>query len=78
MTSTSIQYRVVVAKGDERIDGSDDAAVIVTVARSVVAADGFDPTVAFMRGELKAVGHTGVLFDALSSGRCRDALVNLA
>ena len=52
----SVQYRVVVAKKDERVDGPDDADIVVTVPLDDAAADDFDPTVAFMRGKLKAAG----------------------
>lgn len=71
----SVQYRVVVGKKDERIDGPDDADVVVTVALADTATD---PTVAFMTGRLKAVGHTGRLFDVLSSGEAAEALRRLA
>ncbi|MFT5025822.1 MAG: hypothetical protein ACI9CV_000574, partial [Ilumatobacter sp.] len=64
----SVQYRVVVAKKDERIDGPDDADIVITVAVVDAAADDFDPTVAFMRGKLKAAGHTGQILDLLKSG----------
>jgi hypothetical protein len=70
----SVQYRVVVAKRDERIDGPDDAAVVVTVPLVDAAAEGFDPTVAYMRGVLKAVGDTGLVLDALRSGDAREAI----
>ncbi|MDA2945133.1 MAG: hypothetical protein O2925_04020 [Actinomycetota bacterium] len=73
-----IQYRLVIGKGDERVSGSDAAAVVVTVPLSVVAADGFDPTAEYMRGRLKAAGHTGVLFAALADGSACTELVRLA
>jgi hypothetical protein len=73
----SVQYRVVVAKRDERIDGPDDAAVVVTVPLVDAAAEGFDPTVAYMRGVLKAVGDTGLVLDALRSGDAREAISRL-
>lgn len=65
---SSVQYRVVVAKKDERVEGPDDADIVVTVAVVDAAADGFDPTVAFMRGKLKASGHTGDILELLKSG----------
>jgi hypothetical protein len=71
----SVQYRVVVGKKDERIDGPDDADVVVTVPLVDAAAPGFDPTVAFMRGVLKASGHTGMVLDVLKSG---DAAIAIA
>lgn len=61
----SLQVRVAYGKKDERVHGPDDADVVVTVAAADAA---LDPTVAFMQGRLKATGHTGRLFDALSSG----------
>lgn len=70
----SIQVRVAYGKKDERVHGPDDADVVITVA----AADaGLDPTVAFMQGKLKATGHTGRLFEALSSGEVASALAEL-
>ena len=55
----SVRYVVVVAKKDERVDGPDDAEIVITVPLVDAAADDFDPAVAFMRGKLKAVGRTG-------------------
>lgn len=74
----SVQYRVVVGKGDERVDGPDDAEVVVTVPLDVAAADDFEADVEYMRGRLKATGHTGELLDALKSGAADDALAHLA
>ena len=73
----SVQYRVVVAKKDERTDGPDDADVVVTVPLADAAAEGFDPTVAYMRGVLKATGHTGLVLDVLKSGAAADAIGRL-
>ncbi len=73
----SVQYRVIVAKKDERVDGPADADAVVSVPLVEAAADGFDPTVAFMRGALKASGHTGVVLDALKSGAAADAISRL-
>ena len=73
----SVQYRVVVAKKDERIDGPDDADVVFTVPLVDAAADDFDATVAFMRGKLKAAGHTGTILDELKSGRAQSAITTL-
>lgn len=70
-----IQYRVVVAKKDERVEGPDDAPTVVTVP----LADALDdPAVAFMQGRLKSTGPTGPLFDALRSGEAAAALARLA
>lgn len=73
----SVQYRVVVSKSDQRIDGPDDADVVVIVPLDDAAADGFDPAVAYMRGVLKASGHTGVLLDELKSGAAASAIARL-
>ena len=54
----SVQYRVVFGKKDEVVEGPDDADVVVTTARRR-RRRGFDPTVAYMQGKLKAAGHTG-------------------
>lgn len=64
----SAQFRVVVAKKDERVSGPDDAGVIVTVPLDIAADPGFDPSVAFMRGALKASGDTGVIIELLTDG----------
>ena len=73
----SVQYRVVVAKKDERVEGPDDADAVVTVPIAAATADGFDPTVAYMRGVLKASGHTGVVLDVLKSGDAAAAIGRL-
>jgi len=75
---TTVQYRVVVAKKDERVEGPDDADVVVTVPLAAAAADGFDPTVAYMRGVLKAAGHTGEILELLKSGAAATAISALA
>jgi hypothetical protein len=75
---TSVQYRIVVAKRDERAEGPDDADLVLTVPLDVVRADGFDATVAFMQGRLKSAGPTGPLFDLLRSGEADAALTKLA
>lgn len=75
---TSVQYRVVVAKGDERVEGPDDAQVVVTVPLGVATEPGFRPDVEFMRGRLKASGHTGVLLEALTSGAAAATITRLA
>ena len=65
----SVQYRVVLGKKDERVEGPDDADVVVTAPFDVVSSDGFDATVEFMRGRVKASGHTGRLLEMLEVGR---------
>lgn len=75
---TTVQYRVVVGKRDELVEGPDDADVVVTVPLAEVLAAGFDPAVAYMQGRLKSTGSTGALFDLLRSGAAADALSRLA
>lgn len=75
--SPTVQYRVVVAKKDERTTGPDDADIVITVPLVDAAADDFDPTVAFMRGKLKAAGHTGAILDELRSGSAASAIAGI-
>jgi hypothetical protein len=75
---TAVQYRVVVAKKDERVDGPDDAELVVTAPIDVVTAADFDAAVAFMRGKLKSTGPTGPLLDLLRSGEAATRLSSLA
>jgi hypothetical protein len=75
---TTVQYRVIVGKKDELVDGPDDADVVITVPLTDVLGGGFDPTVAYMQGKLKSSGSTGALFDLLRSGAAADALTRLA
>jgi len=74
----SVQFRVVVAKKDERVDGAVDADVVLSTPLDVAAADDFDATVEFMRGRLKATGHTGQILDVLKSGTATETLKRLA
>ena len=74
----SVQYRLVVAKNDERVDGPDDADIVVTAPIEVVTADGFDATVEFMRGKLKATGHAGEVLALLHVGAADEAFTRLA
>lgn len=78
MMNAALQYRLVVAKKDERTEGPDDAEVVVTAPLDVVTADGFDATVEFMRGKVKAAGHTGAVLEALRSGEATAAFSRLA
>jgi hypothetical protein len=73
----SVQYRVVVTKKDERIEGPDDADVVIMVPLVDAAATDFDPTVAYMRGVLKASGRTSAALDALKSGAAAEAIGRL-
>lgn len=75
MSTGTIQFRLVVGKKDERVDGPDDAVTVATIALADAA---LDPSVAFMRGKLKITGPTGPLFDALSSGRAAEIIGRLA
>ena len=74
----TVQYRVVVAKRDERVDGPDDADLVLTVPVTVAQEPGFDATVEFMRGRLKAAGPSGSLFELLRSGEATTELSRLA
>lgn len=78
MSDARLQYRVAVTKKDERVEGPDDADVVVTVPLSAVTADGFDATVAYMQGVLKSTGPTGPLLAALRDGRVDAAVTRLA
>jgi hypothetical protein len=78
MSERSVQYRVVVSKQDERVDGPDDASLVVTIPLAEAQDDAFDATVSFMRGRLKCTGSTGALFDVLRSGAAADAIRRLA
>ena len=73
----SVQYRVEVTKKDVRSDGPDGADVVFTVPLAVAAEPGFDATVEFMRGRLKAAGHTGDVLTLLKSGAATAALTAL-
>lgn len=74
----TVQYRLVVAKKDERVEGPDGADIVVTVPVATATADDFDATVEYMRGMLKASGHTGELLDLLKSGEVDAAFSRLA
>lgn len=74
----TVQYRVVVAKKDELVDGPDDAEIVLSVPIAVATADGFDATVEFMRGRLKAAGHAGAVLELLKSGEASTAISRLA
>jgi hypothetical protein len=73
--SPTVQYRVVVGKKDERVEGPDGAAVVITVP---LADADRDPAIAFMQGRLKASGHTGELFRLFRSGEAAVALRRIA
>jgi hypothetical protein len=73
----SIRCVVAVARSDERAEGPEDASVVVTVPLVVASEDGFSATVEYMRGRLKAKGHTGELLDALADGTIDDIVRRL-
>lgn len=75
MTNAVIQYRVAKAKKEEIVEGPDDAAVVVAIAAADLP---LGANVAYMRGKLKATGHTGVLLRALASGEIDNALSAIA
>lgn len=75
MSVSDIQFRLVVGKKDERVEGPDSAATIATIN---IADAGLDPSVAFMRGKLKITGPTGPLFAALSNGEAALVISRLA
>ena len=68
---TTFQVRIGSGKTTTRVDGPDDAEIVVTVAPSAVD---LDPSVAFMRGSLKTTGPTGPFLDALADGRIAAAI----
>jgi hypothetical protein len=74
----SVQYRVVVAKKDERVEGPDDAEIVVSVPAAVASEADFDAAVEFMRGRLKATGHSGRVLELLKSDTATSALSRLA
>ena len=78
VSDVSVQYRVVVAKKDERVEGPDDAELVITIPLADAQHDSFDATVAYMRGRLKSTGSTGKLFELLRSGEAAEALKRLA
>ena len=78
MSDVSVQYRVIVGKKDERVEGPDDAELVITIPLAEARDEAFDATVAYMRGRLKSTGSTGALFDLLRSGEAAVALKRLA
>ncbi len=75
MTKALIQYRVTKGKKEEIVEGPDDASVVVTIAAADLE---LGANVAYMRGKLKATGHSGVLLRALASGEVDGALSAIA
>jgi hypothetical protein len=75
VTARTVQYRVAVRKGEERVEGPDDADAVVTCVLADAAAD---PTLGYVRGAIKVAGSTGAWFDALRSGEAARALSRLA
>jgi hypothetical protein len=70
----TVQVRLAFSKREERVDGPDDADVVVTIG---VADAAVEPAVAYMQGKLKATGHTGRLIEALQSGEIAAAVARL-
>ncbi len=70
----TIQFRLVMGKGDERVFGPDDADTVATIAKAEAT---MDLLVAFMKSKLKITGATGPLFDALSSGQAATIIAKL-
>lgn len=75
---SAVQYRVVVGKKDERVEGDDADGIVFSAPLAVAADPGFDATVEFMRGRLKATGHAGQVLDLLKSGEVTAVLSRLA
>jgi hypothetical protein len=71
----SVQYRVAFGKKDEVVEGPDDADVVISIAAEDCR---LNPSVAYMQGKLKAIGHTGVLLETLASGDAGAVLQRLA
>ena len=71
----SVQYRVAFGKSDVAVEGPDGADVVVSIDAKHA---GDDPTVSYMRGRLKAEGHTGMLLEALWSGEAERVISRLA
>jgi putative sterol carrier protein len=78
VSDSTIQYRIIVGKKDEIVDGPDDADLVITVPLADVLTEDFDPAVAYMQGKLKSIGSTGALFDLIRSGAVATALTQLA
>lgn len=74
MTRT-VQYRVTVRGGTDRVEGPDDADAVATCAPADAAGD---PTLGYMRGAIKVTGSTGAWLDALRSGEAARVLSRLA
>ena len=72
---SNIQYRVAKGKKEEVVEGPDDADVVVSIAAGDLE---LGANVAYMRGKLKATGHTGVLLRALAGGEVDRALSAVA
>ncbi len=70
----TIQFRLVMGKGDERVFGPDDADTVATIAKADAT---MDLSVAFMKSKLKIAGATGPLFDALTTGQAATIIAEL-
>lgn len=77
--SATVQYRIVVGRKEpDLVSGPDDADLVISVPAADLADAATDPTVAYMQGRLKPVGHTGALFEVLKSGEVAAGLAALA
>lgn len=72
---STIQYRVAFGKKDEVVEGPDDADAVITVDAKYATSE---PTVAYMRGQLKSTGSTAAVLDVLRSGQAAAVLSRLA
>lgn len=72
---SSVQYRVVLGKKDELVEGPDDAELVITVPITDIA---LGPVVAFMQGKLKSTGSTGRLFALMQSGELEASLAAIS
>ena len=63
------------SKKEEATVGPDDADVVIRISAKDVD---LDPTVAFMKGKLRAEGSTRALFEELWSGAAAQAISQLA
>lgn len=71
----SVQYIVSFGKKDEVVDGPDNADVVVRIDAKDAA---MEPTLAYMKGKLKAEGSSRQLFECLWSGEAQKKISQLA
>ena len=73
----SIRCTVEVPRAEDRSEGPEEADAVVTVPLKVATEEGFSATVEYMRGRLKAKGHTGTILDALADGTIDEMVLRL-